>query len=79
MIRVTTTLLYSFSWRSKTPPAAAPPLNMRYFPTSPLEFASPFGNRFDFEIRSRRGVSAPLAQRTTALAFCKCSRRSASK
>ena len=35
----------------------------------PLEFASPFGKRLLFEFRSSFGVSAPLADNTTARAF----------
>ena len=39
----------------------------------PLELASPFGKRFDFELSSSRGVSAPFAQTTTAFARWKIS------
>src|SRR5882762_744989 len=46
---------------------------MRCFPTMPLEFARPFGNRFDFELSNSRGVSAPFAHTTTALARWKIS------
>src|SRR5579864_8918056 len=56
-----------------------PRSSMKYFPTSPLEFAKPSGNRFDFDIRSKRGVSAPFAQTTTAFARCRCSCLRASK
>jgi hypothetical protein len=52
---------------------------MRYLPTTPLEFASPFGNWFDAESKSRRGVSAPFADRITAFARCRISRFCASK
>ena len=52
---------------------------MRYFPTAPLEFASPFGNWFDADMSRSRGVSAPFAQSTTAFARCMTSRFCASK
>ena len=48
-------------------------LNIRYLPTTPLEFARPWGNCDDVELRSSRGVSAPLAHTTTAFARCSCS------
>src|SRR5207253_903309 len=44
-----------------------------------LVFASPFGNAADFELSSSRGVSAPLAQTTTAFARWKISFLLASK
>src|SRR5437016_3566377 len=52
---------------------------MRCVPTQPLEFASPFGNAADFELSSSRGVSAPLAQTTTAFARWNISFLAASK
>ena len=72
-MRVTATLLNSFSSCSKTPVAKPPPLNIKYLPTTPLELASPFGKRFDLETRSSFAVSAPLAHSTTALARWKVS------
>ncbi len=38
-------------------------------PTTPLELARPSGNRADFDIKSRRGVSDPFADSDTAFAF----------
>ena len=52
---------------------------MRYLPTTPLELASPCGNRFELELSSSRGVSAPFAHTTTAFARWKISFLSASK
>src|SRR4051812_24260529 len=52
---------------------------MRYFPTTPLELASPFGKRLLFELSKSRGVSAPFAHTTTALARWKISFFAASK
>jgi hypothetical protein len=49
-------------------------VDLKYFPSSPLEFASPCGNRFDFDINRSRGVSAPLQQTTAAFALWKCVR-----
>ncbi len=60
--------LYSFSGCSNRPWTSAPLSHIRYFPTRPLELASPSGNRFDFDISKSFGVSAPLAQTKTALA-----------
>jgi len=40
-------------------------LNIRYLPTTPLEFASPFGKRLDADNRQPR-VSEPLQHSTTA-------------
>ena len=48
-------------------------LNIRYLPTLPLELARPLGNRLDCDKSNRRGVSAPLAETTTARACWKCS------
>ena len=48
---------------------AEPWLNIRYLPTMPLEFAKPCGKRALVELSSRRDVSAPLADTTTARAF----------
>src|SRR6478672_4634642 len=79
MTLLTGTLLNSFSGCSNSAEACAWPLNIRYFPTLPLEFARPFGNNDDFDKNSRRGVSAPLAQSTTAFALWKCSRPPSSK
>jgi len=59
--------------------AEAPASNIRYLPTTPLEFASPSGNCLDLDFRSNLGVSAPLAQRITAFAFCRCVRFCLSK
>ncbi|MND03766.1 hypothetical protein D3C83_237430 [compost metagenome] len=54
-------------------------MNIRCLPTTPLEFANPSGKRFDFELSSSRGVSAPLAESTTAFARCTTSFLSLSK
>ncbi len=45
-----------------------PVVSVRYLPTVPLPFASPFGNDGDFELSSRREVSQALAASTTTWA-----------
>jgi hypothetical protein len=54
-------------------PQLAPTVSMMHLPTSPLEFASPLGNRADFELRSSRTVSHALAARTMTRAETRCS------
>lgn len=46
---------------------------MKFLPTSPNEFASPFGKRFDVEFSRSRGVPTPLQQTTTTRASSSCS------
>ena len=48
-------------------------MNIRYLPTTPLEFARPFGKWLDADKRSSRGVSEPLQHSTTARARWNCS------
>jgi len=66
--------LYSFKGSLKRPDAPPPLPLIRYLPTMPLELARPCGKRPDLDNSSRRGVSVPLADRTTHLAFWKTSR-----
>jgi hypothetical protein len=47
------------------PPTLSPVESVRYLPTSPLEFASPFGKRDDVELSSSRADSQQLAATTT--------------
>ncbi|MNC94427.1 hypothetical protein D3C83_112780 [compost metagenome] len=42
--------------------------SVRYFPTTPLEFAIPFGKRVDLELSMSRAVSQQLAASTTTRA-----------
>src|SRR4030088_3260064 len=51
------------------PETPLPVVSVRALPTTPLEFASPFGNFGDFELSIRRAVSHALAARTTTLAL----------
>src|SRR5687768_4331149 len=78
-MRVTGAPFHPFTSCSNSAPAPVLPLNMRCLPTMPLLFARPFGKRFDDDMKSRRGVSAPLAHRNTARARWRTSRRSLSK
>src|SRR6478736_288206 len=66
--------LYSFKGSVKRPDAPPPLPVIRYLPTMPLELARPCWKRLDLESSSRRGVSVPLADSTTHLAFWKTSR-----
>ena len=50
------------------PETPAPVVSVRYLPTTPLEFASPFGNWVDFELSRSRAVSIALAASTTTFA-----------
>src|ERR1700757_2990030 len=67
------TPLYSFRGCSNCACVPKYVLNIKCFPTTPLEFASPFGKLEEWELSSSRAVSAPFAQRTTARARCRCS------
>src|SRR5690348_10738656 len=69
MARVVVTLLYSFKGCSKIPWTLAPHPGMKYFPTTPLEFAKPSGKTLDLDISSKRGEPRPLAETITAFAF----------
>src|SRR4051812_5495057 len=51
------------------PPTPVPVVSVRYFPTTPLELARPFGNFGDFEFRRSRADSQALAATTTTFAF----------
>src|SRR4029079_169439 len=73
------TPLKSLSSCSNSAFAPAPLPVIRYLPTTPLEFARPSGNFGDFESSKSRADSEPFADSTTAFAFWKCSRLSASK
>ena len=50
------------------PPTDRPVESVRFFPSWPLEFDSPFGCRDDLEFNIRRADSQALAASTTALA-----------
>src|ERR1017187_7139745 len=50
------------------PATLTPVVSVRYFPTTPLELARPFGFRDDFELSSSRAVSQELAAITTTFA-----------
>jgi hypothetical protein len=63
------TLLNSLSSCSNVACVRVVKFHIRYLPTRPLEFASPCGNRLFADISNSRGVSAPFAETTTALAF----------
>src|SRR5262249_24645855 len=56
------TLLAIFGMYPRT---VKPVESVRYRPTTPLELASPVGNRVDFELSSRRADSHALAASTT--------------
>lgn len=71
--------LNSFSGCSNSALANAPLSHIRFLPTKPLEFASPFGNCLDFESSSSLADSTPFAQTTTAFARCSDSLFCASK
>ena len=79
VMRVTTGPLWALTSCSNSAVDDTLPLHIRCLPSIPLEFARPSGKRFDFELKSRRGVSAPLAHNTTAFAFCLISFLSLSK
>src|SRR5215216_3593169 len=51
------------------PPTAAPVESCKYFPTTLLEFAKPFGWRLDLEFKRRRALSQALAARRTVFPF----------
>src|SRR6185437_4999528 len=53
------------------PATSVPVVSVRYRPTTPLEFASPCGNRDDLELRRSRADSHALAASTTTRA-CTC-------
>src|SRR5437870_13451850 len=55
------------------PETSVPVVSVMYRPTTPLELARPFGNRADFELRSRRADSHALAARTTTRARTRAS------
>src|SRR5262245_47011780 len=50
------------------PPTSVPVVSVRYFPTTPLELASPCGNCDDLELSRMRDDSHELAARTTTRA-----------
>ncbi len=62
-----------FSRAGICPSNSTPTVSMIYFPTSPLEFASPLGNLPLFEFSMMRTVSPLLAASTTAFAFTRSS------
>src|SRR5439155_7250278 len=78
-MRVATSPLNPLISCSNCPTAEPAPFHIMFLPTKPLEFARPSGKRFDLELSSRRGVSAPLAHTTTAFARWKISLLSVSK
>jgi len=55
------------------PETSVPVVSVMYRPTTPVELARPFGNRADFELRSRRADSHALAARTTTRARTRAS------